>query len=65
MCCLFLVCVAFQSVVLDHDLNSFRWYELKNLHLVSTAFFDWRGLPFLALSPEESAYNMHSRGGPW
>ena len=35
---LFLVCVAFQSVVLDHDLNSFRWYELKNFHLVSTAF---------------------------
>ena len=65
MCCLFLVCVAFQSAVPDQDLKRSRWYELKNPYRVSAALFDWRWLTFLALSPEESAYNMRSRGGPW
>ena len=46
MCCLFLVCVAFQSVMLDHDLKCFRGMNLKTLIWSVQPFLNGDGSPF-------------------
>ena len=46
MCCLFLVCVAFQSVMLDHDLKCFRGMNLKTLIWSVQPSLNGDGSPF-------------------